>query len=400
VNSLEDRLRDAYRTAAGTVSPDRLRNPRPHWPDPREYGPHRRQGGLRLALTPLAAAAAIVVVVIGSVVVAGAWPRILGVSQGSGQPAAPTPRYMLVIPSVDLAAHARLLYPPLQVQVAGTGQVTGTLRAPRSGTHWAAAAASADNRSFVLAAEWNSAPGHHDYTWLYRLTLTADGQVADLAPLDVARLPATILPGGLAESADGQRVAYMSLQIPETGHPTATIGVIDTATGQVRRWTISEFARPQSVSLSADGSLLAVSAQADPFPAVWVVPTDAAPGPVEQRGRPAVRLPQAAAHGIALIASVISADGGTLFVQTFRTVDFHVTTTLAAYGVATGRLLRTVRTLDAEDGFMSADPDVDHMVIWGLLSATPPVVIDLATGAMRTVRVRLPAYVYASDVAW
>jgi hypothetical protein len=115
---------------------------------------------------------------------------------------------------------------------------------------------------------------------------------------------------------------------------------------------------------------------------------------------PAVRLSRAREHGIALIASVISGDGGTLFVLTFRTVDFHVTTSLAAYSVATGRLLRTVRTLDAEDGYLSADPDVDHMVIWGLLSAKPPVAIDLATGTMQSLRVSLPAYVYTSDVAW
>jgi hypothetical protein len=37
----------------------------------------------------------------------------------------------------------------------------------------------------------------------YYLTLTASGQVADLAPLELPRIPATILPGGLAESADG-----------------------------------------------------------------------------------------------------------------------------------------------------------------------------------------------------
>jgi hypothetical protein len=402
VNSLEDRLRDAYRAAAGTVSPDGLRMS-PRWPDP---GPRQREpvaGGARLALgrltplAPLAAAAAIVAVIIGSVVATGAWPRILDSSPQTGPSPAPTPRFLLVVPSVT-GAEPHLLYPPLQIEVAGTGRVTGRVSTPRADTHWAAATASADNRSFVLAAEPD---GAGDYTWLYRLTLTAGGQPGRLAPLDVPRISGTILsPDDLAESADGQRVAYLSLPIPLTAYPTATTGVIDTATGQVRKWTISQFAQPRSVSLSADGSLLAVTAQARPFQAVWVVPTDAAPGPLEQRGRATVRLSQPEESGKVLISSVISADGATLFVQTFHTIDFHVTTTLAAYSVASGRLLRTVRRVDAEDGYMSADPDVDHMVVWGLLSATPPVVIDLATGTTQSLNVRLPASVYTGDVAW
>jgi hypothetical protein len=402
VNSLEDRLRDAYRAAAGTVSPDRLRMP-PRWPDP---GPRRLvTWGARLALgpwtrlaplAPLAAAAAVVAVVIGSVVAIGAWPRIMGPTTQTGQSPAPTPRFMLVVPG-GRAADADPLYPPAQIQVASTGHVTGTLSAPRVGTHWVAAAASADNRSFVLAAEPDSA-SEGDYTLLYRLTLTSGGQPASLMPLDVPRISATILlAGGLAESADGQRVAYLSVRIPLTAHPTATIGVIDTATGQVRKWTISQFAGPRSVSLSADGSLLAVSVQAGRFQAVWVVPTDAAPGPVEQRGRPAVRLSPPGESGKVLNSSVISADGATLFVLTFHTINFHVTTTLAAYSVANGRLLRTVGALNAEDGSMSADPSVDRVVIWG---SAPPVVIDLRTGTTQTLRVSLPAYVSTSAVAW
>jgi DNA-binding beta-propeller fold protein YncE len=399
VNSLEDRLRDAYRGAAETVRPEQV--PVPRWA--REQSGRReppvRQRAWR-KLIPLAAAAAVIVVAVGAAVVL---PRVLAGTRTTPVPTAPTgppPTFMAIAIDEDGGAG------PMQVQDAATGRVVATVLPPRVGTAWAAAAA-VTGHTFILAAqpEDGPAPGAC-YTLLYKLTLTAAGAPASLTPLDVPRIPGYVPFDDFAASANGM-VAYSSEPCLTTASSTTTIGVIDTATAQTKRWTIrTGWFVAGSLALSADGRVLALAVPGDspivdptsPVPGVWVLPTDSAPGPIAQRGHQVVRLSRDAPP---IGAAVISADGSTVYLVTeYLQTPRQLATTIAAYDVATGALLRIVRT-----GWhmlvqgMSADPDTDHAVVWNG-SSTEPVEVDLATGQIRVPPASLPHGFSVTDVAW
>src|SRR5690242_16315235 len=171
VNSMENQLRNAFREVAAAF-------------DSAEIGPlaipPRRVRHPWGALAPVLAAGAVALLGFGTAV---AVPRLLDRDQraagwsvpGYTAPAGPAPRFMLVV-SDGGGGH------PLTVQVAATGKVTARLNAPRPGTIWAAVAATADNRSFIVAAQADPA-GSGCGVWLYRLALTASGQPARLSAL-------------------------------------------------------------------------------------------------------------------------------------------------------------------------------------------------------------------------
>jgi len=417
VNSLEDRLRDAYRGAAETVRPEQI--PAPRWA--REQADRREPPVRRSAwrkLTPVAAAAAVAVVAVSSAVVL---PRVLGSTGTAPASSAPTtsapsvatgppPKFMVIATNVT-GNPGSYRSAPLQVQDAATGRVVSTVRTPQPGTVWGAAAAVTGN-TFVLAAKPEAGPEPGAcYTLLYKLTLTAAGTPASLKPLDVPRISGYVPFNGLAASADGT-VAYSSVSCPSTVNGTTTIAVIDTATARTKRWTIpTAFFMTGGLSLSADGRVLAlgvpgatyvpVSERSTPIPtvpSVWVLRTDSAAGPIAQRARRVVTL----AGESELTGSVlISADGSTVYVVTdYTQTARQIASRVAAYDVATGTLLRTVRT-----GWhmlvqgMSADPGVDHAVVWGAYY-TEPVEIDLATGQVHTPPATLPHGFSTTAVAW
>jgi hypothetical protein len=401
VNSLEDRLRDAYRGAAETVRPEQV----PALRSAREQAARHQPPSRRLTwkkLAPLAAAAAVVVVAVSAAVVL---PRVLGGTGTVPGPSAPTPRtptgpppkFMVIVASLDEGSA------PLQVEDAATGRAVSTVLTPQVGTAWAAAAAVTDN-SFVLAAQPEAGPEPGAcYTLLYKLTLTAAGRPASLTPLDVPRIVGYVPPNDLAASADGM-VAYASSTCPGSVVGTTTIAVIDTATAHTKRWTIrSGWFVGGNLALSADGSLLALYVPSEnptfypgaPLPGAWILPTDSAPGPIAQHGHQVVSLPRDTPEpGVA----VISPDGSTVYLVTsYWQTPKQLASTVAAYDVATGALLRIVRT-----GWhlliqgMSTDPGGDHAVVW----SAKPVELDLATGQIHALPTSLPRGFSTTDVAW
>jgi hypothetical protein len=401
VNSLEDRLCEAYRGAAQTVRPEQV----PALRRAREQAGRRQARARRLTrkkLAPLAAAAAVAVVAVGAAVVL---PRALGGTATAPGPSAPTPRtpigpppkFMVIVASFGGGSA------PLQVRDAATGRVVSTVLPPRVGTAWAGAAAVTDN-TFVLAAQPEAGPEPGAcYTLLYTLTLTAAGTPASLTPLDVPRIAGYVSPNDLAASADGM-VAYASSSCPGSAVGTTTIAVIDTATAHTRRWTIrSGWFVGGNLALSGNGTVLALYVPSEnptfspgaPLPGAWVLPTDSAPGPIAQRGHQVVSLARDTPEpGVA----AISPDGSTVYLVTsYWQTARQLASKVAAYDVATGALLRVVRT-----GWhlliqgMSIDPGGDHAVV----RSADAFELDLATGQIHAPPVSLARGFSITDVAW
>jgi hypothetical protein len=398
VNSLEARLRDAYRGAAETVRPEQVPPLRRAREQAARLQPTARRPA-RKKLTPLAAAAAVVVVAVGAAV---ALPRVTSgkpATPGSSAPTprtptGPAPRFMVAVASFDGGSA------PLQVQDAATGRVVSTVLPPQVGTAWAAAAAVTDS-TFVLAAQPEAGPQPAAcYTLLYTLTLTAAGTPAGLTPLDVPRIAGWVDPSDLAASADGM-VAYASYTCPGAVTGTETIGVIDTVTARTKRWTIpSGWFVGGSLALSDNGVLALyvpgpTNDPAAPLPGVWVLPTDSAPGPLAERGHQVVRLPRGTSP---IGGAVISPDGSTVYLVTsYQQAPRQLASKVAAYDVATGALLRIVRTgWHLLIAWMSADPGGDHAVV----CCAEPVELDLATGQIHAPQASLPRGYAITDVAW
>lgn len=407
MNGIEDRLRDAYGSAAQTVRPEQV--PAPPWT--REQATRHTRPARRLAwrrLAPVAAAAAVVLVAVGSAVLV---PHLSGGTRTAPVPSTPTgtaPKYMVIATTVN-GSRGAWQTAPLQVQDAATGRVVATVRAPRTGTAWGAAVAVTGN-TFILAAEPESGPEPGAcYTLLYKLTLTASGTPASLTPLDVPRISGYVAYNDLAASANGM-VAYSSVQCPSSVLGTTTIAVIDTATAQTTRWTMPTASFVTGgLALSADGRVLALGVPDSnvltgsgsahtAVPAVWVLQTDSAPGSIAQRARQAVTL---SGESELTGSLVISADGSMVYVVTnYQQTARQLASRIAAYDVATGALIRVVRTgWHLMISGINADPGVDHAVVWGGYF-TEPVEIDLATGQVHTPAGSLPHGFATTAVAW
>jgi len=180
-NDLEDRVRDAYQSAARTVQTLQRTSP------VLAAGSVRRPRRMN-ALAPLAAAAAVIVVIAASV----ALPRLLAGS--ARNPAAPQVSATWHYPPFQLVetnpnnSDARL-----QVESAATGHVVTTVAPPRPGATWGAITAVGDTGRFIVAADPKPSSSSSYPTRLYTLTLTARGTVAGLTPLGVP-----VLQGGSA----------------------------------------------------------------------------------------------------------------------------------------------------------------------------------------------------------
>ena len=351
-NDLEDRVRDAYQSAARTVQTLQRTSP------VLAAGSVRRPRRMN-ALTPIAAAAAVIVVIAASV----ALPRLLA---GSARNPAP--------PGVSAPWH----YPPFQlvvtdprnpdarllVESAATGHVVTTVAPPRKGAVWAAITAVGNTNRFIVAADPKPSSSSSYPTRLYTLTLSARGTVAGLTPLGVPVLQGWV--SSLAASADGRTVAYTLVPVDGRGD---LIGESDYAVGVItgrteRQWSIGGItgAGPGTqsifdVSLSSDGSMVAFIIQHQGQGAgyqVWVLPTKSAPGGITAEARKVYqgnRTFEDPGNKVAwLDSALISPDGSTLYLATSgNSASGKVVTTLAAYRTAGGAPPSTVTTFP--DGF-------------------------------------------------
>jgi hypothetical protein len=339
-DGLEDRIRDAYQSAARTVQT--LRRPSPV----RAAGSVGRPRRMNV-LAPIAAAAAVVVVIAASV----ALPRLL---DGSARNPA--------VPRVSAAAH----YPPFQVVVtiknnldsslqvdsAATGHVVTAVAPPWPGDVWVAVTAVGKTSRFIVAASPKNLPsrGFSYPTRLYTLTLSARGTVAGLTPLGVPVLQGQVT--SLAASADGRTVAYTL--VPLDSRSDQSVGLITGHT--TRQWSIGGLTRTGTgnmnifdVSVSSDGGMVAFITQDQVVgDTAWVLPTGSAPGSITADARKVYQQAPTMGPGTRvawLDSALISADGSTLYLATSgNSASGKVVTTLTAYRTAGGASPGTVTT--------------------------------------------------------
>ena len=249
MNSIEDRLRDAFRADAETVQPGTLRD----LPERHARPAPRRRGAWHQAMIPLAAAAAVAVIVRGVTVLA---PRLVPGHNGATSNSGPPPFYL-----------GRGNGLALDVNDATTGKVVAQVPRPRKGAVlWIA---TETGRLTFLVAYINR-QAQKDCTgplWLYRLRLTPAGRAQ---PMTLAAT--TTLHGMLAAmSQSGQVLAI----VPNGCSANGAIGlsVINRTTHRTQHWSVA----PGSLlepSLSNDGSLLAFATGFG----IAVMPTNVAGG--------------------------------------------------------------------------------------------------------------------------
>jgi hypothetical protein len=286
VSTVEDRIRGALRADAETVTPESIRQL--HDPRPHPAGPRRPRSRWARRLIPVAAAAAVAAVAVAVAVGPGTSrgyqgiPRAMSPSARSalaGNGTASHPPFLVGVG--DGSGVAGLPGRDLGVYSAATGQLLAHLAPPRKGYSFAATAATADSRTFIVAARVEDGACN---SYLYRLRLGGRGQVAGLTPLTVPEVAGSVW--YLTASADGNVIAFTTVPCRDNG-TSSKVGVIDMATGKVRTWpsapgTANEIT---SISMAANGRWLAfIDFQSRP-PTVRVMSTDAAPGPIQQRSR-------------------------------------------------------------------------------------------------------------------
>jgi hypothetical protein len=362
VSRIEERLRDAFNADAETIRPATVRD----LDDlaARRFRPARRRA--RFAV-PLAAAAAVSVI---AVVAAMVVPRLLPGQRQTGPGSAQNRGHSQSTRSATTVPYARFFVAvtgsngtSLAVRNATTGALIARIMPPRPDLDFSGLA-TGDGHTFV-ATLWLAAGGSCK-TWLYQFTLNGQGQPSVLTPF--AALPETSQQlGGLAVSQNGQTFAYLTTGCPSSA--VAYLAVMNIATRQTRQWTVPERNSIGSLSLTANGKLLAYSDGLIKFvtSALSVLPTDAAPGTAAERSRIVAHAAQFGASA-EITSDVITPDGSALYFSVNLTgaalakEGSHETWQLRVADLATGQS-RTVKSFAGFTGSVSADPSVRYLLL-------------------------------------
>jgi Tol biopolymer transport system component len=290
------------------------------------------------------------------------------------------------------------------VRNATTGALVAQIMPPQSDLDFSGLA-TGDGHTFV-ATLWLAAGGSCK-TWLYQFTLNGQGQPSVLTPF--AALPETSQQlNGLAVSQNGQTLAYLTTGCPSRA--VADLVVLNIATRQTRQWTVPERNSIGSLSLTANGNLLAYSDPLIKFvtSALYVLPTDAAPGTAASRSRVVARAAQFGSSA-EITSDVITPDGSALYFSTDLTgpalakEGSHETWQLRVADVATGKS-RTVKSFAGSRGSVSADPSVRYLLLQlqpalGTASQSVRVArLDIATG--QVVYLRAPGIGSGAGIIW
>ena len=358
MTSLEDRLREAYRTVTDTVHADEL----PGLDEQRARS--RRRGRLR-AFVPVAAAAAVVVAIVAGVAV----PKL---ASSPGRPTGPAthgpgagiPPFVLIMNKADSQGSVG----PLVIVSAATGRVTGTVPAPRKGTTWSDVALTGSATTFVAEA----VPAHGGLcnpSYLYTLTLSASGAPTSLQPWTDPVVPVEIT--SVAASADGGALAFV--YYPCRGGYQQI--------GFIRGKTMKTWQQPSGfagfLSLSADGSMLGYTETRAGFGGTArLLDTRSAPGSAAAASKIMYTYP---ADGREPVAA-FSTDGTTMYVSWITGWD---TLHLAGYRIGPGSALGALfrRTLP---GGVSVSWAGSQLLVWDPRVAV--YLVDPLTGNAEKVR--------------
>jgi hypothetical protein len=390
VNTLEERLRDAYRAATDTVRPESVLPNGILSPPGRDRMRARRGPSRRRLLIPLAAATAVIAV---AAVVAVLLPRAapgLGRGQSDLGPATPVP---LTTPGFFVAMDWTNS-PSLFVVNATTGARGPQISLPFPAADLASVA-TGDGQRFVVAS---MVPGSCSTT-LYRFSLAANGTPAAMTAF--TKVSGQISdPWGMAVSAGGRFVAYQALTCrhltteqllkaakdgqPERGY----LSVLDAATGQTKRWAYQVPAGGSvpgsgNVSISANGSVVSFANE--------VIDTDAAPGSLAAHARVVAANGEFGAS-TDLDGLNVSPDGTTAYFGTntegANGVPVWSSWQLWAFDLATGRtrLVRSFPGLEGgSNGAVTFDPTGRYMIVESIVRTGPTTklgLVDIATGQL------------------
>jgi hypothetical protein len=388
VNTLEDRLRDAYRAAAETVKPETIRLSAVPSPPDRD---RRRPRHGRLVIPLAAAAAVIAVAATVAVLLPRTAPGLDGRKSAGGQP----PPALLTTPGY-LVALNWMVRPYMFVVNATTGIQRARITLPFPAGDLKSVA-TGDGQTFVVAA---SEPGLCR-TSLYRFSLGADGTPTALTGF--ATVPGIVqTPWAMAVSGSGQVVAYDALacgqrsmrqlarsgglgQLARAGYPQqGFVAVVNTETGQTKRWTFetSVNSRTQAsgnVSISADGRVVGFGNQ--------VIDADAAPGSLAAHSRVVATGGEFGRSAI-LGGLNVSPDGAAAYFATFKIANnkpLWGSWQLRAFYLATGQT-RLVRSFPGTLGGPAActfDPTGRYLMAESVVRTGPTTklaLLDIATG--------------------
>jgi hypothetical protein len=393
VNTLEDRLRDAYRGATETVRPETIRGL-----DDRAtratVGAGRQQGWRRRALIPLAAATAVAAVaVLAAVLITptspGQQPRH---HRNTAALAGRYPKFFVAMTGNGYS---------LAVRNATTGALVARVSPPRPGLTFAALA-TGNGRMFVTAM-WRA---HTCETHLYQFRLTGNGGPTALTPYAVPVLRQQLV-GDIAVSAAGRTFGYYTELCGNGASKPSYLAVTDLATGHTRRWAVPGQADVGSLSLTASGRLLGYNiALTKLFASVArVIPTDAAPGTAAQRSRTVARATQFG-QSDEINADVITPDGGALYFSTNLTgaaLANRLAWQLRMTDLATGRS-HVAATFAGLPFALRIDPSGRYLLLQSELGrnlSSPRLArLDIATGQVKYLPAAWVGPDQAATIAW
>jgi len=373
VNTLEDRLRDAYRAVADTVDPATI-------PDLAVRTEPRAALSRRMRFViPLAAAAAVTVVVFMSTLFVGMSPRPhTRTVKERAVPAVSVPEFTLVDQGSSL-----------KVYNTSTGARVATVTAP-AGLQFEGVASGGTSQTFLADANPASttAPCH---AYFYRFELAASGKPSALTLLrSIAGSAAT----AVAAIPGGKTYTYSAVHCVTA--PNGLIGI----SGQAGNHT---WAYDQgddytfSLAATADGDTLALSLFAGSDWSDLLLNTHSSAATVDKASRILPTVPYAQ-------TLAISPDGRTLY----ACASSGGTGTLAAYSTATGAQIRVLHQWPVHSrGFacqISTDPTGRFLLAAVASNIQQPSTLigfDLRTGASLTLPVDHPAlHFQGSQLAW
>jgi WD40 repeat protein len=261
MTQLEDQLRSAFRAKAGDITPPPPPLKLQHRP---VLDPAARRGSGRAAalwqrrwLVPLAAAVAVLAVVAGALTVSG---RVAGRGTPLGLPATTpiqtsVPPYYVSLTSVrPMPLRQPQAWPVLTtatVRATSTGAVIASIVPPQPYTEFIYVSAAADDRNFVLAAQYGGGPVQDGFFLLHINPTAADPAArATLTAIPAAALPYDDEVQAMALSPDGRLLATV---VASSGAAPAYLHVYNLATGRSRTWTGADV--QQGYVLAGNGGL-------------------------------------------------------------------------------------------------------------------------------------------------
>jgi hypothetical protein len=345
VNTIEDRLRDAYLAAADTVNPDtigRLDEQSVTITGPRHRPPRTRN---RSWMTPVLAAAALAVIAIAATTVLPGLLRGNVASSGIGE------RFL-----------GMLNRPGSRVIIlnATTGARVAAIAAPGRSTTFEAAA-TGNGVSYAVAVGGMPRCSFR----LYQFSLNSLGKPGKLTPLVTGDVNGQI--DQLALSADGSTFAYFTSPCGSQG--TSELHVINLVTRRSRQWPAPNGAAVRSLSLTSDGRLLAylystgvpgVLGTPGTPEVAYLLRTSAGPGSLLARSRVLATGPEFG-RGAAIQWAAIAGDGRTAYVATITGPALSYVSQIRAIRIATGRATTVMRGLQAAFTY-AADPSVTRLI--------------------------------------